>query len=187
MALVEKLYIYVIDGSEGFWSNPVDWLDSALTIGDITVISVPDMVRKVTDRLGPGRKIQNLFIGGHGSPGYQSVGAGTSHDSSGMRSLQCDPADPTKLRGVADTSMRALASRFTSDAIITLGGCRTGADNRVLTAVSNAVGGLRVQAGTANQRPFVPGMEGTVVRCRRASCSNMSGRSWWSSPGSWIQ
>ncbi len=65
-------YIYVIDSN----SDAVDWLDSLFTIGDILVVSVQDMVEKVLRRVG-GDSMRSLFVGGHGAPGYQSIGAGT--------------------------------------------------------------------------------------------------------------
>ena len=54
----------------------------------IKVISVADMVGKLVRRLDafPGRKIQNLVIGGHGNVGYQAVGAGESWDKTGETS-----------------------------------------------------------------------------------------------------
>jgi hypothetical protein len=183
-----RLWIYVLDGGQGLWANPADWLDGFFTLGEVTVVSVTDMVDKVTRRVGS-RFIQNMLIAGHGSPGYQSVGAGTAVDTSGSKSL-CVDAATGKLAGPADQQLRRLAPRFCRDAIITLGGCQVGKGTQgetLLKAVSNCFGGLPVQAGTANQRPFLPGMEGDVIRCTSTSCGNLGGGSWWASPGSWIQ
>lgn len=86
--------------------------------------------------------------------------------------------------------LRRLARRFTRGALVTLGGCKTGAGpagETLLKAVSACFGGMAVQAGTDNQRPFIPGMEGQVIRCRGSACTNLGGGSWWASPGSWIQ
>lgn len=33
MPLLSRLYIYVVDGSASFFGNPVDWIDSVLTVG----------------------------------------------------------------------------------------------------------------------------------------------------------
>lgn len=52
---------------------------------------------------------------------------------------------------------------------------------RLLKDVSEALGGVAVQAGTENQRYLVPGMSGTVWRCTPAGCSNL-GSGWWSVP-----
>lgn len=184
MAVLKTIYIYVVDGSEGLFSNPADWLDSLFTVGDVTVSSVEDMVKKVEKRLGTSR-IQNLFIGGHGSPGYQSVGAGSTWDSSGAKSLQVD-ASTGKLKGVAHGLLRRLAPRFVKGALVTLGGCQVGRDDKLLKAAAAALG-VPVQAGKDNQRPLLPGMEGDVVRCDATACRNLGGGSWWASPGSWVQ
>ncbi|MFN8176381.1 MAG: hypothetical protein U0167_00480 [bacterium] len=188
MALVENLYIYVIDGSEGFWSNPVDWVDSAFTIGDITVTSVTDMVDKVLKVVGS-RHIQNLFIGGHGDSGWQSVGAGSGDDLTGSKSLQVDPKTGLLL-GPAETQLRRFRGKFSAkDPVCTLGGCLVAkgtAGSALLKAVSSALGGIPAQGGTSNQRPLVPGLEGDVIRCTPSACHSM-GHSWWASPGSWVQ
>lgn len=185
MAILPRIYVYVIDGGQGLLDNPVDWIDSLLTIGDVTVTSVEDMVKKVEGKLGKSA-IQNLFIGGHGAPGYQSVGAGTSRDRTGSKSLQVDPGTG-RLKGAADQLLRRLAGRFAKDALVTLGGCQVGKDKKLLEAVSAAFSNVAVQAGSDNQRPLVPGMEGNVVRCKGTACSNLGGGSWWASPGSWVQ
>ncbi len=186
MGLVNNLYIYVIDGSQGLLGNPVDWLDSLFTINEILVVSVSDMVNKIETRLGRGRKIQNLFIGGHGAPGYQSVGAGSGWDTTGAFSLQVDSSNGLLL-GTAEAQMNRLGRNFAPNAIVTLGGCQVGRDTILLKAVSKSLGSVPVQAGTANQRPLVPGMEGAVIRCTSTStCTNM-GTSYWASPGSLIQ
>lgn len=187
MSIITRKYFYAIDGSQGLTDNPTDWLNSLFTINDILHTSVDDMVTKILGRLASDQVIANLFIGGHGAPGYQSVGAGTGWDTSGARSLQCDPTDTTRLRGTAHGDMRRISSRFTSDAIVTLGGCKVGQDDTLLQAVSGVLGGIAVQAGKDNQRPLFPGMEGDVVRCTGTGCTNLGGGSWWSSPGSWIQ
>jgi hypothetical protein len=177
-----NLFIYVIDGSQGFLDNPADWLDSLFTIGDITVVSVADMVDKVNRRLA-GRKMRNLFIGGHGSPGYQAVGDQGAWDTTGERSLQL--GSDGELLGGAKASIPLLASKFISGAICTLGGCQTGrgsAGEALLQKLSAALGVISVQAGTDNQRPFVPGMEGSVVRYTGSRRDVLSG-GWLGSPG----
>lgn len=177
-----NLFIYVIDGSQGLTDNPVDWLDSLFTIGDITVVSVADMVTKVNARLGS-RKIRNLFIGGHGAPGYQSIGSGSTWDTSGDRSLQL--GSDGELLGGAKTTIPLLASKFITGAICTLGGCQTGqgtAGEALLQKLSSVLGGISVQAGDVNQRPFVPGMEGQVIRYTGARREVLTG-GWLGSPG----
>jgi hypothetical protein len=175
VGLVQNLYLYVVDGSD-----VVGWLDAAFTINEIEVTSVSDMVTKVLARLGSTRGIQNLFIGGHGAPSYQGIGSGTSWDTTGAKSLQLDTTG--HLLGPAGGWLPRLARKFASGAIVTLGGCQVGKDPRLLQEVSRVLGGVPVQAGTDDQRPFVPGMEGDVVRCTPSSTTRMQG-GWWGSPG----
>ena len=174
-------YIYVIDGN----SDAVDWLDSLFTIGDILVVSVQDMVDKVIARVGS-NKIRSLFIGGHGAPGYQSIGAGPGWDTSGERSLQIDSTTGRLTGSTTEHHLLRLSSKFASKGVVTLGGCRTGngtAGQTLLLELSR-VFGVPVEAGTANQRPFVPGMEGSVSRCSSTTGSCVSYPStWWGSPG----
>jgi hypothetical protein len=156
------------------------------TVGDILVVSVADMVDKVLDRAGK-KKISNMFVGGHGSPGWQSVGAGSGDDTTGTKSLQIDAATGG-LMGTATRSLNRLIDHFDSEAIVTLGGCNVGASPDgppMLKAVSVAIGGIPVQAGVDTQRPLVPGMEGKVIRCTPNAETNV-GSSWWGTPGSWI-
>lgn len=172
-----NLYIYVIDGN----SDAVDWLDSLFTIGDITVVSVQDMVDKVLRKVD-NNWIRSLFIGGHGSPGYQSIGAGPRGDPTGNLSLRLNAAG--KLHGNAEHHLRRLVRMFSYDAVVTLGGCRTGNGNagEALLKELSRVLMVPVEAGTANQRPFLPGMEGDVMRCTSSECTAFSS-TWWGSPG----
>jgi hypothetical protein len=171
-------YIYVIDGN----SDAVDWLDSLFTIGDITVVSVQDMVDKVLRRLGD-NSMRSLFIGGHGSPGYQALGCGPNHDSTGDLSLQLN-SSTGRLKGNSEHHLSRLSRKFSHDAVVTLGGCQTGrgtAGENLLKELSRVLG-VPVEAGTANQRPFVPGMEGSVTRCNSSTCTSLPS-TWWGSPG----
>jgi hypothetical protein len=174
-------YIYVIDGN----SDAVDWLDSLFTIGDILVVSVQDMVDKVIARAGS-NKIRSLFIGGHGSSGYQSIGAGPHWDSSGDRSLQIDSATGRLKGSTTEHHLLRLGPKFTTNGVLTLGGCQTGsgAAGQALLLELSRVLGVPAEAGTANQRPFVPGMEGSVSRCSATSgtCTSFPS-TWWGSPG----
>lgn len=52
---------------------------------------------------------------------------------------------------------------------------------RLLKGVSEALGGVAVQAATDNQRYLIPGMSGTVWRCSPDACKNL-GSGWWSVP-----
>lgn len=181
---MSKKYIYVIDNNGG----AVDWLDSLFTIGDVLIVSVQDMVDKVISRLGS-NTMRSLFVGGHGSSGYQATGGGASWDSSGNLSLQLDTNG--KMKGSnTEHHLGRLRSKFSSDAVVTLGGCQTGSGEagKALLMELSRIFGVPVEAGTANQRPFVPGMEGSVTRCdARNNSTIVLPSTWWGSPGGgWI-
>jgi hypothetical protein len=187
MPLLKNLYIFVLDGGQGIIDDPVNWIDGLFTVNEVTVTSVDDMVKKVLARVGAS-SIKNLVISGHGAPGYQGVGSGSAWNASGDKSLQVD-STTGKIKGTSDKALRRLASKFTKDALVTLGGCQVGkgtAGSDLLKAVSDCFG-VPAQAGTDNQRPFLPGMEGDCIRCDAKKCSNLGGGSWWASPGSWVQ
>ena len=52
---------------------------------------------------------------------------------------------------------------------------------RLLQEVSEALGGVWVQASDTKQRYFIPGMNGTVYRCNPRKVINL-GSGWWSVP-----
>jgi hypothetical protein len=52
---------------------------------------------------------------------------------------------------------------------------------RLLKDVSEAIGGVPVQAGTEDQRYLIPGMSGNVWRCWPDHAKNM-GSGWWTVP-----
>jgi hypothetical protein len=144
------------------------------------------MVDKVLARIDT-NKIANMFIAGHGAPGYQSVGSGANWETTGTKSLQVDSSTGL-LMGSAGKSLNRLIDKFTSDAIVTLGGGRVAGSPGgppMLQAVSRAIGGIPVQGGVDTQRPLVPGMEGHIIRCTPTTVTDV-GTSWWGSPGSWI-
>jgi hypothetical protein len=149
--------------------NGFDWWEGAFHIGELDVISVNDMVTKVIARAG-GRQIRGLTIIGHGAPGFQSVGAGQGADTGG-RSLNIDPAT-NLLRGDGERELSRLSGRFAPGAVITLGGCRVaeGAVGRaLLQRISTLLGNVIVEGAEVIQNPL-PGMEGTVIRCRGNAC-----------------
>ena len=114
-------YIYVIDSN----SDAVDWLDSLFTIGDILVVSVQDMVEKVLRRVSAGTLCEACLLAVTVLPDTSPSARGPNHDTSGTRSLQLDPATG-RLLGNSEHHIQRLARKFTSDAVVTLGGCQTG-------------------------------------------------------------
>src|SRR5687767_5080876 len=86
---------------------------------ELRVNSVSDMVERVIRRLR-GRMIQNLYIIGHGSAGYQSIGNGdqTLTIGSGAQILKTNGKslalrnDKFLLYGEAETHLQRLQGRF---------------------------------------------------------------------------
>src|ERR1700730_10392306 len=80
------------------------------------VWSIMDMITKATGAATQaGAKIQNLYINGHGAPGFQAVGSGTGSDTAGDRSLQIDQANYPQLLGVAAWAGLGTLSDYMTD------------------------------------------------------------------------
>jgi hypothetical protein len=155
------------------------------------VESVEDMCQQLLRRASdPNDLYRHIVINGHGSPGNQSVGDGVSYDASGRQNLSIswtdDVAVPTNLVGHAESKLQALRPKMTGECMVTLTGCNVagGAGGRhLLKIISRALGGIPVQASEGLQTEFVPGAEGTVVRCSGDQCSVIPGGSWLGWPG----
>jgi hypothetical protein len=138
--------------------------------GEIRVTSVSDMVTKAI-AAAEGKLIRRLYVLGHGASGDQSVGSGQSFDPTGSYCLALR-SDEFKLRGDAEAHLQRLKGRFTSDAVVTLGGCYVAKGDKgkaLLMRVSSLLENVSVDASESLQKPW-PGMEGIVVRCNRDVC-----------------
>ena len=177
------LNVEVIDKNEGAITLFFDALgEHSNFLPPVFVNSVADMVSKLK-LIQKKVPITRLYVQGHGSPGYMAVGAGKTHDTTGDLSLQLDASG--ELKGMARVLLAQLAGGFTKNAIVTLGGCQTGRDpsgRPLLQKVSQALGGIAVQAGTDDQDTFPPGMEGTIWRCTPNGCVALPS-TWWDPPG----
>jgi hypothetical protein len=143
----------------------------------VRVKSVQDMVSKVMDAVG-NKKISSLVIIGHGSPGFQGVGCGKGSDPTDEKSLNVE-STTGKLTGNAEHYMGLLKPKFETGAIVSLGGCATGAknDGEILLKRLALILGVKVEAGIDTQR-LSPGFEGRVRRCDSNTCTLM--------PASWF-
>jgi hypothetical protein len=172
--------IVAIDGNAGFsgWiSQVINRFRSELD-GDyrvVTVYSVQDMVDKVLIAAG-GDQIFRLVIEGHGASGFQAVGCGTPGNALKNRSkpdyLEFSDLDG-KLRNGVENSLKQLIPKLSKSAVVSLGGCQVGAEPfgpQLLKRMSHALGGIDVEAGFDNQRPLLPGYEGSVIRCSDDWC-----------------
>jgi hypothetical protein len=175
----------------------IDGLTDYPFSGKVTVMadSVDSMVRKITSHALTRKLLfDEVIISGHGSPGNQSVGDGEGYDKTGRQNLsiwtyQFDRAPPGKentLVGDADTTLAGMAPALSTAAVITLTGCNVAmgmGGRQLLSIMSKALGGRKVQAATGLQTAWVPGMEGEVIACKGDYCWSVTTSSWWGTPG----
>lgn len=166
----DKFRLYFIDDNGGGFT----WLSGLFSVGEIYITSVTSLVNRALHATKDGKRIDEMFIIGHGSPGWQGVGAGKGEedDPDGRKSLEVDAATDN-LKGTAEAQLNRLKGKFAPAAVVTLGGCEVaeGAEGQeLLRAVSKALGGVLVQGGDATQHAISPGSEGNVIRCNVATC-----------------
>jgi hypothetical protein len=145
----------------------VTWVDSALTIGDVPITNVGDMVAKLVARFGAtvggGDKIRELRIVGHGNAHGQYIGS--------------DWVDGKTIRAFRPEFVWLTRFFAHPGGLITLGGCLVGRNGPLLLALSDMTN-VPVRAFTASQRPTVPGDEGNETRCY-ITCARSSGGNLW--------
>jgi hypothetical protein len=150
--------------------NGATWINGAIRLGELDVVSVNDMVNKVLARSN-GRPIRRLTLIGHGAPGHQSVGDGQGFDETGNRSLTFHPKTG-KLIGGVEAELARLAGKFAPEAVVTLRGCKVAlgdAGKGLLKRVSNLMGGVAVEGSEENHRAGYE-LPGTVIRCKGDTC-----------------
>ena len=125
------------------------WIDGALTVGDVGINSVADMVDKLTKKCATGDKIGTLQIFGHGNDNGQYIGENWVSKFS--------------LPGVA-ADLRKLRPHFGRGAEVIMAGCQQGQNGGLLLALSDLLN-VRVSGFTALQRPALPGDEGGRTTC----------------------
>jgi hypothetical protein len=161
--MADTLNLCVTD-SNGFGLFDYRFLNRIGNGENVWVSSVMDMINNVQYIANSrGVKIANLYINGHGAPGWQAVGAGTGSDDSGQYSLQVD--EYGQLKGVAASCiLPTISSYLTDDAMVTLSGCNVAceADGKALLRAMAAALGVWVQAADATQYAWIPGWEGHV-------------------------
>jgi hypothetical protein len=149
----KRLYLYFIDATR---SDSTMKLDRWLTPGHQGITSVLDMVRKAQAQCMDGSRIKSLTISGHGNQDGMWVG----NDWLGYTTLW-------KHRG----ALNALIRFFAPNAIVELGGCKVGRDQTFLQQLSGVLGGVKVRAFSASQRPGIPGDEGGARTCVFENCT----------------
>jgi hypothetical protein len=144
--------IYVIDNKADF----VLAADRALTIGDVGISSVRDLVAKVGTECRDGDKVRELRIVGHGNEYGQFIGA----DWVGDRNVHAFAVHWGRLKTYFDPSC----------GLVTLGGCKVGQAELLLLKMSHYLG-VPVRAFRTFQNPVIPGDEGGETRCVYYGCT----------------
>jgi len=125
-----------------------NWWSARMRSGESKAESVKDMVDKVLARLGEDDSILRLTLIGHGSPGNLSMGDGKSREVG--KHIGIDNPDEWV------DELERLRDRFSSDALLTLRGCKAGEGSRGrrLVDLLHAKLGVKVRAPTGTTTPL---------------------------------
>lgn len=152
-----------------FKTSTIGALLSGVGYSPITVGSVEDMVNKPIAKV-KSDKIEALLMSGHGYPGAQAVGCGRRlNNDDGKKSLRYEANGYDELPGGVKKHLRRLRTKFTNDAVTTLGGCNVakGDEGKKLLSLISYETDTFVEACDETQRLAIPGWEGNVIRCYR--------------------
>lgn len=155
VAFFRKMTLNVVD-----WSNPdaVMWA-ARISAPHLKIYSVRHMVDLLIQLCNGGlwtTYVDQLCIVGHGNQTGQYIGA--------------DWVDFSSL-GTHSKNLKRLRPHFCAGAVVTLEGCEVGNASSLMKGLSNLFDGVPVRAGTAFQRPLIPGLEGGVRTCVPDRCS----------------
>jgi len=129
--------------------------DRALTIGDIGITGVRDLVRQVGKECAGGDKVRELRIVGHGSENGQYFGRDWIDDIS----VDAYAMEWLTLKSYFDRSV----------GLLTLGGCKVGQAELLLVKLSHYLG-VPARGFRTFQNPIIPGDEGGETRCTYYGC-----------------
>ncbi len=134
-----------------------------LTTVTIKVKSIQDLVNQLKVKCGNQRLVIQLDIVGHGYSKGQNIG---------------DDFIAAPMVKFYNKELTEIEKCLHKDAIIVLGGCNVGYAQQLLSKLSNVFKGRKVMAGSAYQRPAVPGLEGGITTCKNDECS-FAGKTGW--------
>jgi hypothetical protein len=143
---------WVVDGNHPMF-DALTWVDQAMGDATTKVISVAGAVYACQScAINNSRNVDFLTIFGHGTGGYQSIGAGQKFETSGTLSLHYQGVTPigvSHLTGPAEAQISALNGVLSPNATVFLAGCSVGDGGQgdgLLTTVSMALNNRPVQA-----------------------------------------
>jgi hypothetical protein len=144
---------WVVDGNHPF-CDALTWMDDLMMPGTtVKVYSVRDLVKACCLRcIEQSTAIDFLAIFGHGTGGYQSIGAGKAFEPTGTKSLRFRGVfreGESHLFGPAEKTLNGLNGTLSDQATVFCGGCNVGEGDYgsgLLSSVSTILGGRTVQA-----------------------------------------
>jgi hypothetical protein len=149
---VENAAIWVVDGNHPYW-DALTWMDQLMGNYTKKIFSVDDMMKVCAhDVISNSRALDFLAIFGHGTAGYQSIGAGLKLEHTGIKSLWWKSMTRTgesQLSGLAEKKLRGLNGLLSENATVFLAGCNVGEGDYgtgLLTAVSTVLKDRPIQA-----------------------------------------
>ena len=142
--------VWVVDGDHSFF-DALTWMDQ-LTDNTVKILNVSQVVRACQNgAITKSRPVDFLAVFGHGTGGYQSMGAGRRLEESGTQSLyfrSITRPGESQLMGPAEQTLSALNGVLADNAKIFLAGCNVGEGDRgtgLLTTVSKCLKNRSVQ------------------------------------------
>jgi hypothetical protein len=143
---------WVVDGNHDLF-DALTWMDQFKDGKAVRVFNVNDLVTACAKcAIQKSRPVDFLAVFGHGTKGYQSVGAARVYESSGTKSLRWKSVSrpgESQLMGPAENQIRGLNGVLSANATILLAGCNVGEDaygSGLLTTLSSILGNRKVQA-----------------------------------------
>jgi hypothetical protein len=143
---------WVVDGNHSFW-DALTWMDQLKEGRTVKIFNVDDLIKACAkNAIQNSKTVDFLAVFGHGTGGYQSVGAAKTYEESGTKSLRWKPISrpgESQLMGPAESKVRGLNGVLSPNATILLAGCNVGEGaygTGLLTTVSTVLGNRAVQA-----------------------------------------
>jgi hypothetical protein len=144
--------LWVVDGNHPIL-DALTWMDQLMGNMTVKIFNFDDLVKACAQKaIKNSTPVKFLSIFGHGTGGYQSVGAGKKYEDTGTKSLRWKSISrpgSSELEGPAEGHLKKLNGLLAEDATILLGGCNVGEGDYgtgLLRSVSTILNSRRVQA-----------------------------------------
>lgn len=131
----------------------------------IRIESLNDMLKQILELLGPNDRILTLHITDHGYSYHSKEDKKSYGAAHGIQYVGKDYISSWGSYEKLSRSLAPIRERLAPGAQVILDGCTVGQADRLLAAVSKALGGTPVTGGTSYQQPIIPGFEGSIRTC----------------------